>query len=484
MMQAEKDNILKDKGTGGIYFRKAVGYWEGFSFIVGIVIGSGIFIAPTGVIRFSHLNVGVALCIWGVCGLLSLMAALCYAELGVSLPSSGGSYYYNKRALGSIPAFIYMCVIVFFQRPASCSAKALTLSEYTLQPFYGECEVPEVAKKSLAVVVLLFLTIINCFNTKWAVLVQKVFTFLKILSLNVIIFGGISQLYNVKTSSLANGFSGKIASASDLAQAIYQGMWAYSGWSAVNTIAEELKNPRKNIPRCISTALPVVTLLYVLVNVSYLTVMTPKEMTMSAAVGNTWASRVLGSFFWIIPMSVAISTFGSINGSTFLQGRLKYAASREGHLPSFFSMLHIHHLTPAPGIILSGLLSILFVISSSLLTLTSYFGFFSWVVITMTCISLLVLRYREPDLPRPYKVPLPIVLLTIGAGIFFILAPIIRSPKKQYIYGLLAMFGSLIFYVPFVHFKLRFKFFDKVTYIMQLLCEVSFIDESKAFKEK
>ncbi|XP_039610254.1 b(0,+)-type amino acid transporter 1-like isoform X2 [Polypterus senegalus] len=426
----------------------------------------------------------MALSVWVASGLLSLMAAFCYAELGVTLPSSGGSYIYIKRALGSVPAFIYIWTSSFLLSPASLATQAFTFTEYALQPFYSECSSPDMIKKGLAVTVLLLLCTINSLNATWALRLQNVFTTLKLSALSTIVIAGVVQLGKGKTYILESGFSGQLAGASDIAEAVYQGMWAYSGWESLNDIAEELKNPRKNIPRCISTALPVVTLLYVLVNVSYLTVMTPKEMTMSAAVGNTWASRVLGSFFWIIPMSVAISTFGSINGSTFLQGRLKYAASREGHLPSFFSMLHIHHLTPAPGIILSGLLSILFVISSSLLTLTSYFGFFSWVVITMTCISLLVLRYREPDLPRPYKVPLPIVLLTIGAGIFFILAPIIRSPKKQYIYGLLAMFGSLIFYVPFVHFKLRFKFFDKVTYIMQLLCEVSFIDESKAFKEK
>uniref|UniRef100_A0A8C4RSD4 Uncharacterized protein n=1 Tax=Erpetoichthys calabaricus TaxID=27687 RepID=A0A8C4RSD4_ERPCA len=135
--------VSKDPNGDAVHFKKNIGYYEGFNFILGVVIGSGIFISPTGVIHYSHHNVAMALSVWVACGLLSMMAALCFAELGVTLPSSGGSYFYIKRALGSVPAFIHIWTISFLLSPASLAARAFTFTEYALQPFYSECSSPD-----------------------------------------------------------------------------------------------------------------------------------------------------------------------------------------------------------------------------------------------------------------------------------------------------------------------------------------------------
>ena len=107
----------------------------------------------------------------------------------------------------------------------------------------------------------------------------------------------------------------------NIAIAFYSGLWAYDGWNNLNYVTEEIINPKRNLPLSIIIAIPMVTLCYLLVNVSYLTVMSPSEMAISDAVAVTFGNRILGLFSWIMPLSVAVSTFGSANGTIFAAGR-------------------------------------------------------------------------------------------------------------------------------------------------------------------
>lgn len=125
---------------------------------------------------------------------------------------------------------------------------------------------------------------------------------------------------------------------------------------------------------------------------------------LAVAVAVTWADRVIPSVAWIIPLSVAVSIFGALNSSMFTLGRLSYAGSQSGHLPVLISMLNVHSCTPAPAMIFSTTIASIFIIPSDLIMLTNYFGFSAWLMIGLTCASLIVLRYREPHLHRPYKV--------------------------------------------------------------------------------
>ncbi|XP_066482597.1 solute carrier family 7 member 13 [Tiliqua scincoides] len=470
--QVEETNRSEDDK---MQLKRTIGYFEGVSFIIGTIVGAGIFVSPTGVLKYSLLNVGVALIIWAVCGVISLMGALCYAELGTSLPFSGGEYSHIKRALGSPLAFIFMWTAMF-NKPASNAARALLFAEYATQPFYGECPAPELLKKCLALAVLWFLGILNGRSVKMAAWVQTVFTILKMMALSVISLGGIVLLIRGRkenTARFENVFSSEIPDAAQIAEAFFQGLYAYGGWWSLNYMAEEIKNPSRNIPLTVMTAVPAVTVFYLLVNVSYLTVLTPKEVVSSVAVAVTWADRVIPSVAWMIPASVAVSIFGALNSSMFTLGRLSYAGSQSGHLPSIISMLNIWYWTPAPAMIFSTVIASIFIIPSDLIALTNYFGFSVWLMIGLTCASLIVLRYREPNLHRPYKVCLPVAFGMVGISLFLVLAPVVWSPKMQYVYALLFMLAGLLFYLPFVHWKIHFEFVDKITCYLQLLLEVS-----------
>ncbi|NWW02560.1 S7A13 protein, partial [Oreocharis arfaki] len=467
-----KDVQRKEKGK--MQLQRNIGYFDGVSFIVGSIVGAGIFVSPTGVLKHSLLNVGVALMIWTASGLVSLMGALCYAELGTALPFSGGEYSHIKRGLGSLPAFIFIWTSTF-TKPASNAARALLFAEYATQPFYGICPAPDVLKKCLALAVLWSLGILNGLSVRMAAWVQAVFTLLKMLALSVIAVGGIVLLVTRQKESLArfeDMFGSEIPNASQVAEAFFQGLYAYGGWWSLNYMAEEMKSPSRNIPLTVMTAVPAVIVFYLLVNISYLTVLTPKEIVSSVAVAVTWADRVIPSVAWIVPLSVAVSIFGALNSSMFTLGRLSYAGSQSGHLPVLISMLNVHSCTPAPAMIFSTIIASIFIIPSDLITLTNYFGFSAWLMIGLTCSSLIVLRYREPHLHRPYKVFLPVPFVMVAMSFFLVLAPIVWSPNLQYVYAFLFMLGSLIVYLPFIHFKLHFSFFDKITCHLQLLLEV------------
>ncbi|XP_068789225.1 solute carrier family 7 member 13 [Struthio camelus] len=471
---------VKRKEKAKMQLKRNIGYFDGVSFIIGSIVGAGIFVSPTGVLKHSLLNVGVALTIWTASGLVSLMGSLCYAELGTALPFSGGEYSHIKRGLGSLPAFMFIWTSMF-TKPASNAARALLFAEYATQPFYGVCPAPQVLKKCLALAALWSLGILNGCSVRMAAWVQTVFTVLKMMALSVIAIGGLVLLLGGRKEHLArfeDAFSSEIPNASQIAEAFFQGLYAYGGWWSLNYMAEEMKNPSRNIPLTVMTAVPAVIVFYLLVNVSYLTVLTPKEIVSSVAVAVTWADRVIPSVAWIIPLSVAVSIFGALNSSMFALGRLSYAGSQSGHLPILISMLNVHSCTPAPAMIFSTAIASIFIIPSDLIMLTNYFGFSAWLMIGLTCASLIVLRYREPNLHRPYKVFLPVPFMMVAMSFFLVLAPMVWSPKLHYVYAFLFMLGSLIVYLPFIYFKLHFAFVDKITCYLQLLLEVSPADGS------
>ncbi|MEE6463667.1 hypothetical protein FKM82_006001 [Ascaphus truei] len=484
MQEAATPERERNYGNEKVHLKRTLGVFDGVSFIIGSIVGAGIFVSPTGVLKYARLNVGVALCIWAACGVLAMLGALCYAELGAALPYAGGQYYHVKRGLGSLPAFIFIWTLTIFLRPASNAARALIFAEYVTQPFYSGCPTPVLLKKILALAVLWVLGIINTKSVRMATWVQNIFTVLKMIALSIIVIYGLIVLGGGKQDldHFKNAFSSELPNVAQMAESFFQGSYAYGGWSSLNYMAEEMKNPSKNIPRSVITAVSAVIVFYLLVNISYLTVLTPKEIVSSAAVSVTWADRAIPSVAWIIPVSVAISIFGSLNGGMFTLGRLNYAGGKEGHLPAIISMLNVHHLTPAPAMILSTIIASIFVIPSDLLSLTNYFGFASSLLVGLTCTSLIVLRYREPNLHRPYKVFLPIAFGVVAVSIILVLAPLIQSPKVQYLYALLFMLSGMLIYIPFVYFKLHFSFFDKITCYLQLFLEVAptdMFDDSK-----
>ncbi|XP_065081751.1 b(0,+)-type amino acid transporter 1 isoform X3 [Ochlerotatus camptorhynchus] len=313
---------------------------------------------------------------------------------------------------------------------------------------------------------------VNCYSVNLGMAVQNVFTSAKLVAVLIIICGGAYKLFQGNTQHLQHAFSGPTPSLGAIATAFYTGLWAYDGWNNLNYVTEEIQNPSKNLPRSIIIGIPLVTLCYALINLSYLAAMSATEMIESEAVAVTFGNRILGALAWLMPLSVTISTFGSANGTLFAAGRLCFAASREGHLLDILSYVHVRRLTPAPGLIFHSLIAGAMVMYGTIDSLIDFFSFTAWIFYGGAMLALIVMRYTKPNYPRPYKVPIIIPILVMIISGYLVVAPIIEKPQIEYLYAVMFIFAGLIFYVPFVLWGYHPKFMGNFTLFFQMLFEV------------
>ncbi|XP_039554096.1 asc-type amino acid transporter 1 isoform X1 [Passer montanus] len=395
-------------GPARVALKKEIGLVSACAIIIGNIIGSGIFISPKGVLEHAG-SVGLALIIWVLGGGVAALGSLCYAELGVTIPKSGGDYSYVTEIFGGLAGFLLLWSAVLIMYPTSLAVIALTFSNYVLQPVFPNCIPPYNASRILSMVCLLLLTWVNSSSVRWATRIQDIFTAGKLLALTLIIIVGFIQIFkgNYKELTPSNAFRFWMTpSVGHLALAFLQGSFAFSGWNFLNYVTEELVDPRRNLPRAIFISIPLVTFVYTFTNIAYFTAMSPQELLSSNAVAVTFGEKLLGYFSWVMPVSVALSTFGGINGYLFTSSRLCFSGAREGHLPSLLAMIHVKNCTPIPALLICCLATLIIMLVGDTYTLINYVSFINYLCYGVTIIGLIVLRWKKPKIFRPIKVTL------------------------------------------------------------------------------
>ncbi|XP_010716056.1 B(0,+)-type amino acid transporter 1 [Meleagris gallopavo] len=471
--RTEDGQSIQSQEPQATNLKKEVGLISGICMIVGTIIGSGIFVSPKSVLA-NVGAVGPCLTIWAVCGVLATLGALCFAELGTTITKSGGEYPYLMEAFGPIPAFLFSWASLLVIKPSSFAIICLSFAEYASAPFYPGCDPPPVVIKCLAAAAIVVITIVNSLSVKLGSYLQNFLTAAKMIVVAIIAISGIVLLAQGKTQNFQDSFKDSKISVSSIGLAFYNGLWAYDGWNQLNYITEELKNPYRNLPLSIIIGIPLVTVCYILINISYFTTMTSTELLQSQAVAVTFGDRVLYPASWIIPLFVAFSTIGSANGVCFTAGRLVYVAGREGHMLKVLSYISVKRLTPAPAIIFYGAITIIYIIPGDINTLINYFSFAVWIFYGLSVFALIVMRFTRKELKRPIKIPIVIPVIVTLISILLVLAPIITAPELAYLYCVLFILSGLIFYVLFVHFKFKWsqKISDPITMHLQMLLEV------------
>lgn len=419
---------------------------NGVGMIVGVIIGAGIFVSPTGVLRYAG-STGMALVVWAACGLISMVGAMCYAELGTMIPKSGGDYAYIFAAFGPLPAFLFLWVALLIIQPTSNAIAGITFANYILEPIYAGCAPPDNAVRLVAAVVICLLTFINCYNVKWATLVQDSLMFAKVIALVIIIIAGIVHLAQGNTGNLQNMFEGTTTDPGIICLSFYSGLFSYAGWNYLNFVTEELKNPFRNLPFAIYISLPMVTIIYLLANVAYFVVLTADEVQSANAVAVTFGEKILGVVSWIMPVSVALSTFGGLNGGIFASSRLFFVGARQGHLPTCLAMINVSHFTPAPSLVFLCLLSLLYLTNTDVFVLITYTAFSEAMFIMLSVGGLLWLRIKQPNTKRPIKVNIVLPILFFLISLFLVVLPFFSQPLETSIGAGIMLSGIPVYFL-------------------------------------
>ena len=426
---------------------------QGVSLIVGVMIGSGIFVTPRYVLLHSG-SVGMTLLVWIASGVMATLGALCYCELGTLIQRSGGELTYIREALGLLPGFLVSWTMVLILKPASVAIITLSFASYAIQPFLSDSSIePEALIKFIAVICIVLITSVNCVSSRWAGQMQIVFMIMKLLAIGIIVLIGATRIASGHYENFESPFKGTSQNIGEIAHAFFSGLWAYDGWNQLNYVTEELQNPHKNLPRGVMIALPLVTVCYTLVNVAYLSILTPAELLSSTAVAVSVAEKVHPILVAVMPLFVACSCYGAANGSIFTNGRVVCSAAKEGHMPRFLATISERFHTPLCAIMFPSFISICMLMLGDLDSLLSCFSFVAWIFLGSTFLSLLVLRWKRPHDHRPYKVWIGIPFFMVMVSCYLVVAPLLAKPQSSAVALAFVLSGVPVYFCFVYHNK-------------------------------
>ncbi len=399
---------------------RALSAKTGTALIIGAIIGSGIFMVPSSVAT----QVGspsLSLLVWVAGGLLSLAGALCFAELGSAIPRSGGTYAFLRRAYNTdLVSFLFGWAFLFIIITGAMGAVASVFARYATGLFGIEDQWSE---RWIAVGCILFLTGMNSLGIKVGGMLQNVFAFIKVGAvLAVILLGFIlgagSETAWTPLVQEQTGFS----LLGGLSLAMLGVLFAYNGWFFVTFVASEVKEPQRSIPRAIFSGLAIVATVYVLANIVYLSVLSFEELQTSRRVAADTLNVLVGpAGAMLISAAIMLTSFGTVNAQLMVAPRVYHAMANHGLFFKAFQYVHPRFRTPVVSIVMQGVWASVFALSGTFVQIIGFAIFFNYVFLSLAVIGLIILRFKEPDLLRPYRVwgyPVtPILFLIISSGV-------------------------------------------------------------------
>lgn len=416
---------LKQLTSEQTEFKREIGVFGGVSIIGGIMVGSGIFYLGSYVLQRTAMNPGLALICWIVAGLISIMGGLCYAELGAAMPRAGGRALYLNEAFHPVVGFLAGFTDWCIGGPGSVAAISIALPT-ALKAFV---DLSDTGIKVFAIVLIVALTVYNCLGVKSASMLQNVSMVAKLIPIAIVMFAAL--FFGKITPDLSIAPAVEAASAEGgnvftmIAFAVVASLWAYEGWTNLNSVTEEIRNPRKNLPLALIIGIGGITILYTLFNFSIFRVLTQEEIVTMINSGDFYlgtavAQKVLGSAGAIVvTVGMVLAMFGSLNGMILAQPRMYYAMAEEGHFFKSYRKLHPKYKVPTTAIVVQGILSIILVMVRNLDQLTTLVVFTGMIFNLLTVLAVPVCRKKFPNIERPYKVWFYPVSVIITALIFF-----------------------------------------------------------------
>lgn len=412
--------------------------------VIGTVIGSGIFIVPAVVLRQTGGSVTLALLVWVVAGVLSLLGALTYGELGAARPEAGGLYSYIRDAFGPLPAFLYGWTKFFVIATGSAATLAVAFSLY-LQQFVP---LSPIAAKVVSVAMLVVIAIINVRGTRGSAGVQNWSTGLKagaILVMSIALITTGSGLANADfafpplTPSLLSG----------VALSLIGVLWAYEGWQYVTFAAGEATDPQRTFPRAIVVGTALLILLYTLANLGYVAALGASGVQASDRVAASAVEAAFGpSAARLITAIILVSMFSATNGLTLTAPRLYFSMARDGVFFRKLGEIHPRYGTPAFAIVAGTAWSALLAVSGTFEQLLTYVVFSGWIFYGLGAASLFVFRRRETIAAASFRVPgYPVTPALFVASAAAIVVNAIVTAPAQALVGLAAVLAGIPAYL-------------------------------------
>jgi len=407
-------------------FKREIGVFGGVSILGGIMIGSGIFYLGSYVMMRSHFSQGMALLCWIIGGLVCMLGGLCYAELGAADPKAGGSQVYLTKAYHPIVGFLSGFSSWLLSGAGSISAVAIALPT-ALKNFI---DLSDFQVKLIGVVLIVGLTAYNCFGVKLGAVLQNISMIAKLIPIVIILFGAL--VFGKQSPNLSlmpqDGTPASLGSMIGwIAFAVVATLWAYEGWTNLNSVAEEMKNPRKNLPLAIVIAIGAIMVIYTAFNFAIYRYLPAEQITSlindgKYYLGTEVAKGLMGNFGGtLVTIGMIVSMFGSLNGMILAFPRVYYAMGVEGHFFKFYGKLHPKYKVPTAALIGQAVISIALLMLRNLDQLTSLVVFSGMLFNVLIIYAVHIYRKKFPDMERPYKVigyPFTLVLtLVINIGL-------------------------------------------------------------------
>lgn len=434
--------------------KRSLGYLQTTTYVVGILLGSGIFISPSFVAKETS-SMGVSIVIWIISGIICLLGALCFCELASIFKKAGGEYIFIKEIYGDAVSFFTIWAQLLIIFPAGYAFLAATIGEYIAGPFFETTSSYGLwLARGVAVLSLIVSFVINCIDIEFVGKSQVVFTVIQSLTVLFVSAVGLWQVCIGRTENYENMFlNSKEFDPRGLSLAFYDSLWAYDGWGYISVIIEEIQNPERNMPLAVMTGIPFVTICYVLINLAFMSALTQSEMASSPAIATVYIEKVLGKTASIvISFAAAISCFSSLNASICVSARALLSAAREGHLPEPISFIHRKRRSPIPSLLLELVLTAvwIFAVGSELQTFLTYFSFAVWLTYALAICGLIYIRMKQPGLQRPFKVFIGNPIFMCLISLYLMIAPFAKQPVESTI-CLMAMLSAFPIYYTFIY---------------------------------
>ena len=423
---------------------------DAIALIVGIVVGAGIFKTPS-LVAANAGGVWIMLGAWLLGGAVSLIGALCYAELATACPHAGGEYHFLTRAFGRKLSFLFAWARLAVITTGSIALLAFVFGDYCsrLYSLGGQ------SSAIYAALIVIVLTAVNIAGVKSGAATQNWLTALQALGLLALALAGLVLAPAAETAAAPGG--------ADPGQAAFGlcmvfVLLTYGGWNEAAYISAEVKDGRRNMLRALMWSMFIITALYLLVNLAYLRGLGLAGMARSQVVAADLLQQVWGSAgAQSISVLISISALTSINATILFGARSNYALGRDWPLLGFLGRWNARTGSPTQALLVQGAVALVLIAFGALMrqgfeTMVDYIAPVFWLFFLLTGIALFVLRWREPELARPFRVPLyPLLPLAFCASSAWLLYSSLAYTRL----GALVGVGVLAAGVPLLALALR-----------------------------